>query len=81
MQISLGLIGLRYINLVSLITVLVLSLINVVVQLLSHRVVERESLVSTQDVANESETEGQVATESLESVAYGLTSRADRLGP
>ena len=74
MQISLGLIGLRYINLVSLITVLVLSLINVVVQLLSHRVVERESLVSTQDVANESETEGQVATESLESVADGLTS-------
>jgi hypothetical protein len=47
---------------------LVLLLLYIVVKLLGHRVVKGEALVGTKDVSNEAQAEGQVRTESLESV-------------
>ena len=52
---------------------LVLLFFNVVVQLLSHRVVKRELLVGTEDVADETKAEGKVATEALEGVGESFT--------
>ena len=53
-----------------------LLLLDIVVKLLGHGVVERESLVGAKQVADEAEAKGQVRTESLESVGDSLTSRA-----
>ena len=51
-----------------------LLVLDMVVQLLSHGVIEREFLVSTEEVACETKDKGEVRTESLESVRDGLTS-------
>ena len=50
-------------------------LLYIVIQLLGHGVVEREALVGTKDVTNEAQAEGQVGTESLESVRDGFAGR------
>jgi hypothetical protein len=47
---------------------LVLLLLYIVVKLLGHGVVKGEALVGTKDVSNEAKAEGQVRTESLESI-------------
>ena len=47
---------------------LVLLLLYIVVKLLGHGVVKGEALVGTEDVSDEAQAEGQVRTESLESV-------------
>ena len=53
-----------------------LLVLDMVVQLLSHGVIEREFLVSSEEVACETKDKGEVRTESLESVGNGLTSGA-----
>lgn len=58
---------------------LLLRLVDVVVKFLSHGVVEGEFLVGTKDVADETQAEGQVASEALESVGESLARRADRV--
>ena len=52
---------------------LVLFFLYIVVKLLCHGVVKGEALVGTKDISNESQAEGQIRTESLESVRNGLT--------
>ena len=47
---------------------LVLLLLYIVVKLLCHGVVKGEALVGTKDISNEAQAEGQIRTESLESV-------------
>ena len=58
--------------------VLVLRILNIIVQLLGHGVVEGEALVGAKHVADETQAEGEVGTESLESVRDSLTGRACR---
>lgn len=58
--------GLRGLGIV--IALLVLLFLNIVVKLLCHRVVEGESLVSSENVADKTEAKGEVRTETLESV-------------
>jgi len=53
---------------------LVLFLLDVVVKLLGHRVVQREALVGSEDVTYEAKRKGQERSESLESVRKGLSS-------
>jgi hypothetical protein len=55
------------------VTTLVLFFLYIVVKLLCHGVVKGEALVGTKDISNESQAEGQIRTESLESVRNGLT--------
>jgi len=58
------------------VTIFVLLFLNIVVELLGHRIVKAETLVGAKHVANETEAEGKVGTEPLESVGDGLTGRA-----
>lgn len=54
--------------------VLVLRILNIIVELLGHGVVKGEALVGAKDVADETQAEGEVGTESLESVGDCFTS-------
>lgn len=56
-------------------TFLMTLIFDIVVQLFGHGVVKREFLVCSEDVSNKTQAEGEVGTESLESVSYGFTSR------
>ena len=59
---------------------LVLLFLHIVVELLGHRVVEGEALVGSEHVADETQAQGQVGSEALESVRDGLAGRACRDG-
>ena len=52
---------------------LVLLFLYIVVKLFYHGVVKGEALVGTKDISNESQAEGQIRTESLESIRNGFT--------
>ena len=56
---------------------ILLTLFNIVVELLGHGVVKVELLVRTEDIAGETQDERQVGTEALEGVAEGLARRAE----
>ena len=53
---------------------ILLLVLDMVVQLLGHGVIEREFLVGAEEISNETKDKGEVRTESLESVRDGLTS-------
>lgn len=52
----------------SLVVVIIVIVAKMVVQLLGHRVVKRETLVSAKEVSNETKAEGEITTEALEGV-------------